>query len=1529
MTKLLKISGRLIGILLEWILLLVIVFAFVIRTSTVQSFITKFATEYLSEELGVKVQIDNLHIVFIDRVALDGVFIEDQEKDTLLHLNRLNLTLDKIDFLRNKYVIGETTIEGGLIHLKRDNQGVFNYQFLKDYFSKPKKKKKKSVSLNLHNVALKDVHFIYDDNRKERRIKGVDYWHIDANSITANLSDIKFKNDVISAKLNGLSCVEKSGFTLNDLTTDVEISQKGVYLSALEIITAKSKINASKLNLKTTAYSNFLYFVDSVKFDAKIDSSSLALDEVALFGYVLEGMNDRVSLKTEVHRTVKKLKLKNFDLNFKEKTRIKGTINLDDYRDFKNGFFHEIIDYSYIDFTELQTLRLPNISPVKYISLDERTNRFGFIESIDTRLDGSFDQFVIAADKISTKIGVVQIDNGIMFHANPQNNSYLFNTSNLEDLDLTVDNFDIGAYTNNQDIGTVNGKFALEGEIFNSKDIRFYKMTGDIDKIEYLNYPYSNISIFDGSFEKGILKGKVDIQDDNLKLIYDGILDFNGEQRISFNVDLISAFLDRINLTTKNSFLRSNFNVDITGRNLNEYKGEVIVNGLIYKASGKEIKVPSMTLMINRSRTKDVLEIKSDIADVNIDGKIDFNQIMNDFKYQFSRIFPTLFTADIRKNKRINDDNFNYSINIKEADDFLSIFLPDLKIANNTLIKGKYVGSTSNLTLEAKSSMVEYKDYKMNQFEINQIIDSNSVAATYYVEKFKFNDSIFFDNVYFKSTGSGIDLLHELSWEKNTQTPSMINWHTKINDWNHSNFILDPSYFYIKNHRWDIAHTSSISVDHDTIMVDFFELTRGSQVVQIDGKVSNQPHHHLNFKIDEFDLNEISSFISPEHEMEGKLNGWGFISDPFNEIQYIGDASLIDFYIDKREVGDIFVQSEWNNEKKSLAARGDLIYKGNQTFNFDGDYYFDRISENLDFDLFFDYTDIQFTNAFMDPDVVSDIRGLLNGTIQLTGEFEKPKLEGEINLAGGSAYVDILGAHFGIDGLIEIDEYGFYINNIPVFDEEGNAGSLIGSIYHDYLTDFNFDLQFDLERDAINKDPITPWKVVPLEKFLVMNTPYSPENSYYGTGYVTGTANIFGYTDNLEINTDLKTKKGTWLNIPMYGAGEIETENNFILFKEDEIDSSISIAKPKIDFTGVDLNLNFEVTEDAELKIIFNDDLDDEIKARGNGNISIEVDNLGALKMDGVFTVKSGIYDFVMGPVKQKFFIEEGGTINWTGNPYDANLNLRTFYRVNANIADISQDQIGSGSGAHQQILCYLDLTESLIQPTINFDIQAPQANDIARSLISRVNNDPAELNRQFFSLLLWKKFQALTGSTSADGSAAIDLVTNQLNSLLSMVSSDYKLNVNFDSDKLTGDKQYEFGVSKGFLDDRLQLSGSFGVENQSIENQSSTNLIGDLNLEYLLNESGTFRVNIFNQSTDKTIIQSAKLDPFTQGAGIHYKEDYDNAKDFKLLQYFLDVFRKKGKKRYPIKRKKEQRPVPKDIPNSIIKPDESDIKEE
>ena len=146
---------------------------------------------------------------------------------------------------------------------------------------------------------------------------------------------------------------------------------------------------------------------------------------------------------------------------------------------------------------------------------------------------------------------------------------------------------------------------------------------------------------------------------------------------------------------------------------------------------------------------------------------------------------------------------------------------------------------------------------------------------------------------------------------------------------------------------------------------------------------------------------------------------------------------------------------------------------------------------------------------------------------------------------------------------------------------------------------------------------------------------------------------------------------------------------------------------------------------------------------------------------------------------------------------------------------------------------------------------------------------------------------------------------------MLGQVSQNYDLNVNTALDEVLGENSLEFGVSKSFLEDRLIISGSFGIENradfnaQEQENGYKAGFIGDIFVEYLINQSGTFRATAFNQSNSNTLNENAGA--FTQGAGISYHEDFNNAKDFKLLQYFFDIFRPKNKKRYPIKSKKKQ----------------------
>jgi hypothetical protein len=251
-------------------------------------------------------------------------------------------------------------------------------------------------------------------------------------------------------------------------------------------------------------------------------------------------------------------------------------------------------------------------------------------------------------------------------------------------------------------------------------------------------------------------------------------------------------------------------------------------------------------------------------------------------------------------------------------------------------------------------------------------------------------------------------------------------------------------------------------------------------------------------------------------------------------------------------------------------------------------------------------------------------------------------------------------------------------------------------------------------------------------------------------------------------------------------------------------------------------------------------------------------------------------------------------------------------------MAEISSDQLSGNGTSNQDIYCYLDITESLLRPSIKFDIQAPQATESGKALLNRIKSDPDELNRQFFSLLIGKRFQPLKGSNAAGGSAALDLAANQINAILAQLSNSYKLAVNMDANSLTGGRTFEVGVSKEFLDNRLILKGSFGVENATnsanaanATNSAQSFLIGDVNLEYLLNESGTFRVNIFNESNQNRIIQDNNTGLYRQGVGLHYQEDFNSWSNFKAVQYFLDFFRRKGNKKYPIKRKRQQTAVP------------------
>ena len=96
MTKLLKISGQIIGISFEWILIFIISFCFFIRTSQVQTYLAQIATSYLSKELKTDIKIEKLSILFINKIEVEGMLIKDLKKDTIAYISNAYITLDDL-----------------------------------------------------------------------------------------------------------------------------------------------------------------------------------------------------------------------------------------------------------------------------------------------------------------------------------------------------------------------------------------------------------------------------------------------------------------------------------------------------------------------------------------------------------------------------------------------------------------------------------------------------------------------------------------------------------------------------------------------------------------------------------------------------------------------------------------------------------------------------------------------------------------------------------------------------------------------------------------------------------------------------------------------------------------------------------------------------------------------------------------------------------------------------------------------------------------------------------------------------------------------------------------------------------------------------------------------------------------------------------------------------------------------------------------------------------------------------------------
>ncbi|PLX01249.1 MAG: hypothetical protein C0594_13630 [Marinilabiliales bacterium] len=584
---------------------------------------------------------------------------------------------------------------------------------------------------------------------------------------------------------------------------------------------------------------------------------------------------------------------------------------------------------------------------------------------------------------------------------------------------------------------------------------------------------------------------------------------------------------------------------------------------------------------------------------------------------------PSFKPEDIVLVDQLDDKNsFNISLQLKEINPLLKIFLPELEIANGTSLNASLEASLSELIIHLNSGYIKYSDYaaqnlaaslklKDRQFSFQSLSDSLNISSAFSLNQFEvnlegYNDSLLYDMHWFNrdSTINSGDIASLITFKKSREgvLPSI-----KAN--------LIPSEIILDDQVWQLEE-SEIVTDSSSIRILGFAISKEQLYINMYGTVSGREGDSLYVVFNQVNLENLNMLTrSSGITLGGILNGSGSLTNLYDNPTFYTQLDVADFAFNGDVLGDMIFYSNWNpkDENISLITR---LKKGKiepvvvaGTYKPEG--------QLMDFGINLDRLKLNLLSPYLDG-ILSSVSGRLNGDVELKGSLKKPVIDGNLFLQRAAFKVDYLNTSYNFTDEIHITSKEISFEDTKIWDQTGNYALASGTISHKNFSDINMDINLRTDQ------------------FLFLNTNEKLNSTYYGKAIASGLINLKGPPDNLVMDVSAKTGKGTKFFIPLDSGGEVD-EFDFISFVDNEIGVSEE-KEEKVDLSGMQMNFELEVTPDAEVQIIFDSKVGDIIRGRGNANLLMEINTLGKFNMYGDYIIESGDYLFTLQNVINKKF---------------------------------------------------------------------------------------------------------------------------------------------------------------------------------------------------------------------------------------------------------------------------------------------------
>ncbi len=1432
----------------------------IIQSPAVQTYLTQKLTRLLSEKYHTTISVKGVSIGFFNKVVLEEVLVEDQKKDSLLFVKELVASIDSFSLKKRFVSVGSLKLDQTHLFVEVDSAGRGNYEFLTDAF-KSAEPDTSGGSLDLRLTLEKfefdnaRIHYAYVDSIGQREIN--------LDRISLGISGLKIQDEKTSFKIDQFQFNDQKEFELQDFTGMVEISPDSVNFRKLHVKTPNSEITEADLLIDKSKIGPDMN-LSKLRANLDLRQSLISLKDIGMGVPALKGMDEEIQVSGQLSGTLSDLKGKNIELSLADNTRLTFDIYLNGLSDFASTYLHIDLKESFADFRELARVKLPDNFPLQQIDMPDQLLRAGIIE-----YEGNFTGFLsdfVAYGTFRSKWGVLNTDLSFV----PTKGDELKINGRLKTVNFKLGDF---LQTSLLDNITFNGNISgLLDQITNDFSA---SVSGKIDSIDVNNYHYRNVQL-NGDFQNKRFDGNLVVDDPNLKFRFEGEFNLNKPMPdFNFRMNVEKANLIAMNLVDhfKRSDVAFELDANFTGSNIDNLAGTIHFKNGSYMNENGLLDFSKFDLK-TFSENEPVLQVRSDFLDADIRGHYQLHNLYNTVSQIVSHYLPS---AGMNAPAQKMQNNFDFRLNLKDVNRFTQVLVPELRMKPAEIF-GSINSDKNTMVLNGTFPEIQYGTSVLKKYTVN--IDGDSkLNIRNKVEEISLGDQFKVYNFSVISEAATDVLDSKLSWNNygsvsysgslNTSThfyPQKGSPHVEIN--------IKPTRIFLADSLWQI-NSALVTIDSTIVKVNNLKLSSRGQSVAIDGTIDRVGEHRLNFNFNQIDLSSLDKILGDEMELKGEINGTMSLIDIYRRPLFLANLKIGNLGMLGQTFGEASVQSRWDPELEEVNA--ELIVKSgeNETLQAYGTY--NPGKDSLSVYTNFNHFSILILQPLMGSSF-ANFHGDATGKVRIHGHPDHIMHDGALYAANAGLMLTDLRVNYTLNDSVRFVGDKIVFPDIQVFDDYGNSGVFWGSIQHQTFSKMVYDLG------------------VRSRRIMVFNTTSADNEQFYGKMFGSGSVRITGHGVTVLIDGTARTEKGTDMNISLEYQGDAE-EYDFLTFISHGYREQKNNQSYYYDDSDLQMRFNVEITPEAKAQLVYNSKIGDVIRAQGSGNMQVGIDNDYNIQLFGEYTVEQGDYLFTLqNVINKRFEIQQGGTIEWNGDPYDAMLNLNAIYRLKASLSELFASTDGTTDYSQRiPVLCKIALSKSVSNPDIKLDIELPNAEDRIRDEVRQYISSDEDMNKQILSLLVLGKFYTpeylrggyTGGSNNLVGSTASELFSNQLSNWLSQISNDFDIGFNYRPGNQITNDEVELALSTQLFNDRVSINGNIGNNTSQRASANNNGLVGDADVNVKLTRSGKLQLKAYNHANNNLIYETS---PYTQGVGFTYREDFDNFGE--LLRKMRNLFR-------------------------------------